>query len=245
MALTGTDLILVNRATLTYKMPASEILDPINAVTVTANAAKAKADANEAALANLTSSTFAVPTAGIIYTASLTVPTGFLPCDGALYSRITYPALYAALLYTYGGSGDNFAVPDLRSRFVMGYDSSEARGYGSYQASANKSHFHAVDTTSGSNNVNHTHAASTVAAGMHNHDYQTFVTDASSGVVGTSGFWQNAQNATTNMAGEHTHTINVGENSVNHTHSLSFNTESSGVDEGRPENLNLYAIIKT
>ena len=64
-------------------------------------------------------------------------------------------------------------------------------------------------------------------------------------LVGTSGFWQNAQNASTNMAGEHTHTINVGENSVNHTHTLSFNTESSGVDEGRPENLNLYAIIKT
>ena len=99
MALTGTDLILVNRATLTYKMPAAEILDPINAVTVTANAAKAKADANEAALANLTSSTFAVPTAGIIYTAALTVPTGFLPCDGALYSRIISCIVRCSVVY--------------------------------------------------------------------------------------------------------------------------------------------------
>ena len=97
MALTGTDLILVNRESLTYKMPASEIIDPINAVKVTADAAKAKADANEAALANLTSTTFAVPTAGVIYTASQTVPDGFLPCDGALYSRI--PILTCMQLY--------------------------------------------------------------------------------------------------------------------------------------------------
>ena len=245
MALQSTDIILVNRASLTYKMPASEILTPIQSAQTTADAAKTKADANETAIAELQVNALAVPSGCVFYTASQSVPDGYLPCDGATYSRITYPKLYAAITYTYGGSGDNFAVPDLRSRFVMGYDSSEARGYGSYQASANKSHFHAVDTTSGQNNVNHTHAASTVAAGMHNHDYQTFVTDASSGVVGTSGFWQNAQNASTNMAGEHTHTINVGENSVNHTHTLSFNTESSGVDEGRPENLNLYAIIKT
>ena len=230
---------------MTYKMPASEILDPINAVKVTADAAKAKADANETALANLSSTTFAVPTAGVIYTASATVPDGFLACDGALYSRITYPNLYAALLYTYGGSGDNFAVPDLRSRFVMGYDSSEGRGYGSYQSSANKSHFHAVNSTSGENNVDHTHAATTQNNGLHNHQYSTYVTDASSDTQGTSGFWQNEQLAITNNAGEHNHTVIVGDNSVNHTHALVFNTDSDGVDQGRPENLNLYAIIKT
>ena len=127
----------------------------------------------------------------------------------------------------------------------MGYDSSEGRGYGSYQASANKSHFHAVDTTSGDNNVNHTHAATTVANGLHNHEIQTYVTQTSTAGAGPTNTWQNNQTGNTNMAGEHTHTIVVGENSVNHKHTLAFNTESSGVDEGRPENLNLYAIIKT
>ena len=245
MALTGTDLILVNRSSLTYKMPASEILDPINAIKTTADAAKAKADANEAAIANLTSSDFSVPTGSVLYTASQTVPTGFLPCDGASYNRIQYPNLYAAITYIYGGSGDTFNVPDLRSRFVSGYDSSEGRGYGSFQESANKSHFHQVDTTSGDNNVNHTHAATTVENGNHQHQYATYVTDASSSIVGNSGFWQNEQLSSTNVAGAHVHTVVVGENSVNHKHALVFNTESEGVTQGRPQNLNLYAIIKT
>ena len=245
MALTGTDLILVNRSSLTYKMPASEILDPINAVKTTADAAKAKADANEAVLANLSSTTFAVPTGGVIYTASQTVPTGFLPCDGASYNRIAYPNLFASITYTYGGSGDNFNVPDLRSRYISGYDSSEARGYGSYQESANKSHFHQVDTITGQNNVNHTHSATTVENGNHQHNVDTYVTDASSGVTGNSGFWQNEQATQTSVAGAHTNTIVVGENSVNHTQALVFNTESEGAVHGRPQNVNLYAIIKT
>jgi microcystin-dependent protein len=245
MALQSTDLILVNRATLTYKMPGSAILDPINTAQTTANDAKAKAEANEAAIAQLTASSFAVPTGGVIYTASQTVPTGFLPCDGASYSRITYPNLFAAITYIYGGTGDSFNVPDLRSRFLMGYDNSEARGYGTYQESGNKSHFHNVNQTSGENSVNHTHAANTVENGNHQHQYSSYVTDASSATAGTSGFWQNEQLQDTSVAGSHTHTVLVGDNSVNHTHALVFNTEADGLSQGRPENLNMYAIIKT
>ena len=147
MALQSTDIILVNRTSLTYKMPASEILTPIQSAQTTADSAKTQADANAAAIVNLQDNAIAVPPGVVFYTASQTVPEGYLPCDGALYSRITYPELYAAITYTYGGAGDNFRVPDLRSRFISGFDSSEARGYGSYQESANKSHFHSNDTT--------------------------------------------------------------------------------------------------
>ena len=245
MALQGTDIILVNRSSLTYKMPASEILSPINTAQTTADSAKAKADANETAIAALNANALAVPAGVVFYTASQSVPAGYLPCDGALYSRITYPDLYAAITYTYGGAGDNFRVPDLRSRFISGFDSSDARGYGSYQESANKTHFHSNDTTTGENNVNHTHTAVTTEAGNHQHQYKTYVTDASSDTTGTSGFWQNEQLEQTAVAGAHVHPITVGENSVNHVHSLVFNTNSEGVDQGRPQNLNLYAIIRT
>ena len=71
------------------------------------------------------------------------------------------------------------------------------------------------------------------------------MTDASSSVVGTSGFWQNEELEETTIAGAHVHPITVGENSVNHVHSLTFNTAAEGVQQGRPQNLNLYAIIKT
>ena len=49
------------------------------------------------------------------------VPQDYLPCDGRLLSINEYTALYAVLGLTYGGDGRaNFALPDLRSRVVVG-----------------------------------------------------------------------------------------------------------------------------
>lgn len=44
----------------------------------------------------------------------------WLLCDGSAYSTTTYDALYALIGFTFGGSGANFQVPDLRGRFVRG-----------------------------------------------------------------------------------------------------------------------------
>jgi microcystin-dependent protein len=55
---------------------------------------------------------FAGPTAN--------VPTGWLACDGTSYPTATYPALFAAIGYAWGGSGANFNVPDLRGRVAIG-----------------------------------------------------------------------------------------------------------------------------
>jgi len=62
-----------------------------------------------------------VPPAGsIIMYAGTTVPTGWLMCDGGLYSRTTYSRLYSVIGITYGGSGSTFNVPDMRSRIPIG-----------------------------------------------------------------------------------------------------------------------------
>lgn len=52
--------------------------------------------------------------------AGASAPTGWLLCDGTSYSTSVYPELYSVLGYTYGGSGANFNVPDLRGRVPMG-----------------------------------------------------------------------------------------------------------------------------
>lgn len=57
----------------------------------------------------------------IITTASLTAPPGCLPCDGASYPTTGYSALFEAIGYTYGGSGANFNVPDVRGRTQAGF----------------------------------------------------------------------------------------------------------------------------
>ena len=62
------------------------------------------------------------PTGAVIPYAGSTAPTKWLLCDGASVSTTTYAALFAITGYTYGGSGPNFNLPDLRGRAVFGKD---------------------------------------------------------------------------------------------------------------------------
>jgi len=48
----------------------------------------------------------------------------YLLCDGASYPTSGYPYLFNIIGYTYGGSGDNFNVPNFESRFPIGANSS-------------------------------------------------------------------------------------------------------------------------
>lgn len=48
------------------------------------------------------------------------VPPGWLACDGTIYDRVDYPQLYAALDAAFILDADQFAVPDLRDKFVLG-----------------------------------------------------------------------------------------------------------------------------
>lgn len=57
-----------------------------------------------------------------------TVPSGYLECDGSLVSKTTYPGLFAVLDYNYGGSGDDFGLPDAGGRVIVGRDGTYAVG---------------------------------------------------------------------------------------------------------------------
>ena len=58
---------------------------------------------------------------------SASIPSGFLLCDGTSYATSAYAALFAVIAYTYGGSGANFNVPDLRDRTIVGVSSSNSK----------------------------------------------------------------------------------------------------------------------
>lgn len=51
-------------------------------------------------------------------------PCNYLLCDGSSYSKSEYKKLFDTIQYTYGGSGDSFKVPDMRSRFPLGISDS-------------------------------------------------------------------------------------------------------------------------
>ena len=53
------------------------------------------------------------------------IPTDYRLCDGSLLSVSEYPGLFENVGTTFGGNGvDSFALPDLRGRFIVGYDTS-------------------------------------------------------------------------------------------------------------------------
>ncbi len=49
------------------------------------------------------------------------IPRGWHLCDGALLNTSQNQALFALIGYNYGGSGTQFALPDLRGRTMIGF----------------------------------------------------------------------------------------------------------------------------
>lgn len=69
-----------------------------------------------------------MPFAGLL---PVSMATAWLLCDGTSYQTATYPNLFAIVGYTYGGSGANFNVPDLRGYFIRGFGlNADATGSG-------------------------------------------------------------------------------------------------------------------
>lgn len=64
-------------------------------------------------------------TGDIKLTARATAPAGWVLADGASYTTAAQPALFAAIGYTYGGSGANFNVPNLKGRVPVGRDAAQ------------------------------------------------------------------------------------------------------------------------
>lgn len=89
--------------------------------------------------------TAAAPPGSVMAFAGASVPTGWLGCLGQPLSTTTYAALFAAIGYSWGGSGASFLLPDLRGAFLRGVGAGlnpVPRAVGSYEADGNLSHTH-------------------------------------------------------------------------------------------------------
>ena len=86
------------------------------------------------------------PAGTVQHFANVTAPIGYLICNGQSVSTTTYPELFNAIGYTYGGSGSSFNVPDLRGEFIRGAALTgtvdAGRVLGSLQLDSFKSHNH-------------------------------------------------------------------------------------------------------
>lgn len=80
------------------------------------------------------------------------IPYGWMLCDGHSELIAEYPELYELIGFTYGGDGStSFCVPDLRGRFIRGYDNSgkidAERKFGSKQEDSFQKHLHDFDVS--------------------------------------------------------------------------------------------------
>ena len=85
---------------------------------------------------------------------SNTVPNSniYLKCDGSLYLVADYTVLFNIIGYTYGGSGDYFAVPNFSSAFPIGANSQNNLGCGLSNFATGNGQSGAVNTYSPSSN---------------------------------------------------------------------------------------------
>lgn len=114
-----------------------------------------KGDFDQLKLALQTLIGASVPAGTVSAFAGAAAPAGYLECDGAVVSRATYAALFAAIgeeFNTGGEAGDQFRLPDLRGEFVRGWDHGRGidagRELGSAQADELKAHAHSIPANS-------------------------------------------------------------------------------------------------
>ena len=181
-----------------------------------------------------------VPTGSVFCIAANTVPTGYVKCNGASYSRTgTYAALFAIIGTTYGGSGSNFNVPDLRGEFVRGFDDSRGvdsgRNINDPQGGQNASHNHSISASGTTSNptptltgdvrrISEGYRSQGTASGVFTKEL-----DGNNNITGAS---STSAVAGFSMDATHTHTVSVS------------GTSGSQGSEARPRNIAMLYIIK-
>ncbi len=171
--------------------------------------------------------------------ATNSIPNGWMICDGRSLSIKEYPDLYWAIGSIFGMKDDNhFIIPDLRGRFIRGWDNAgkedKDRIFGSIQEDCIQQHTHTISCYEAGS---HTHR---IATNHKTRSYaNTFFTDLiyrePCDYSGTSTDYDCGR------SGGHTHSIHIGD--------IAKSEKSPHVEvrcgiETRPKNLALLYCIK-
>lgn len=84
------------------------------------------------------------------YPSQKTIPAGFLIADGRSLKKSEYPELFDVIGYTYGGSGQNFNLPNFADGKFMRSIGGKAAPLGTAQQDELKSHIHNVSVNTDS-----------------------------------------------------------------------------------------------
>lgn len=150
----------------------------------------------------------------------------------------------------------NNGTPDLRDRFVLGTGETgeigETGGNHSITLTIGQLPAHGHSFTTGNESAPHSHTASTNSTGAHHHtgrwrgfDMSTTYVYAVLRRVDSGDPYTGTTQITHEAGGGHSHTVTVGNNSSNHTHSGTTNNAGSGqAIDNRPAFMKLAFIMK-
>lgn len=167
------------------------------------------------------------------------VPQGWMVCDGRSLNKYDYSELFNVIAHTFGKEGnDNFKIPDLRGRFIRGWDPNatidpQRRQLGTYQEDAIQSHDHSFYSNrvslGSSGDHSHTAKATRISIKQGMLSSVKVVQWLSSGGDDTGGTTSN---------GDHTHELKLNGNPISQANNALTSTET------RPKNCALLFCIK-
>lgn len=161
------------------------------------------------------------------------IPAGWMWCNGKGLKKSAYPELFAALGASWGSVGEVFNLPDLRGRFLRGYDQGAGRDpdVSGRKPSAPGGSATGAGTVQDDSVQNHTHGQN-----QHNHTYYNHP-NALGVQTGSSAYA--AQFAMFNAASTTSTNADIKGVSKYNTKSLIKTGE-----ESRPKNAAVHYIIK-
>ena len=189
----------------------------------------------------------ATPSGAISAFGGVSLPTGYLWCDGTQQLIASYPALFAALgVSRYGAdTATQFYLPNLTSHLPRG----AATTGGAVATNNNNTHGHsanagATNTSSAGNHAHNVNGANTISVGGHSHNAPT----ASNAATGANNNVASGT-ATARPNAGHNHTVNVTVGSTGSGHDHSTNTASTfsntGTDGDHNHSVNAALITVT
>jgi microcystin-dependent protein len=187
-----------------------------------------------------------VPVGTIIAYSAATAPIGFVVCNGAEYDRIgAFAKLFAVIGTTYGtpSVATKFKVPDIKSRTLVGVDSTKALAS---TGGAETVNVNSTGTLTVANMPVHKHTVTLSQDGIHSNvtavsssgTYRAADGNSYTG-YGTPGNVSTGVNATVASAPSHTHTATVGDAGSG----TAFSAAANGVSVMQPY-ITLNYIIK-
>jgi microcystin-dependent protein len=146
--------------------------------------------------------------------AGTNIPDGWLLCDGSTFSSTTYPRLYSLL-------GSSTTLPNLRQKYLLGYDSASPER--SLASTVSQAHNHNVSY--GTNNPTNGGAFSTTTSNFaHGHgiNYNGIAGDGNGGHNHIQNAYGNTGGMTSLGNYSQAAPVNVGTATSNHTHYYNY-----------------------